>query len=428
MYANLIVDDERIDAFLKGEMTPDEEQQFLAELKKNPELREKAVVMARLVKGLKEVGEEQDKIIMEELHSSSEEFVQDVAKASVMKDYANLIVEDERIDAFLKGEMTSDEEEQFLAELKKNPELREKAVVMARLVKGLKEVGEEQDKIIMEELHSSSEVFVQDVARASVMKGNYVAASIIPMSHQHHYGFALNKGDNEEIEADDETTPVESQQQTSISDADVAAENNTSQLPPPIPVQVTSESDNVSHTAPNPTASKPFNLHKLALWLSVAASIVFVAWFSFNSLFMKYHSMAPPYMDIAPPYMDIEYDTKILSPEMITRGSDELTEVEKKLNKLFLRIKKMEEVKYITAPKRQYKLIISELSDCWEKATADTYNDYTDYSSEIGWNLAILYLKVDDKDNAKKVLEKLISITENGSAINMKAKVLLENI
>ena len=58
----------------------------------------------------------------------------------------------------------------------------------------------------------------------------------------------------------------------------------------------------------------------------------------------------------------------------------------------------------------------------------ETYNDYTDYSTDIGWNLAIAYLKGNDGDNAKTVLTRLISITEDGSAINTKAKELKHKI
>ena len=58
----------------------------------------------------------------------------------------------------------------------------------------------------------------------------------------------------------------------------------------------------------------------------------------------------------------------------------------------------------------------------------ETYNDYTDYSAEIGWNLAIAYLKDNDMKGAKKVLEKLIAITEQGSAINNESKKLLNKL
>ena len=58
----------------------------------------------------------------------------------------------------------------------------------------------------------------------------------------------------------------------------------------------------------------------------------------------------------------------------------------------------------------------------------ETYNDYTDYSAEIGWNLAIANLKDNNKKEAKKVLEKLVDTSEAGSAVNQKAKELLSEI
>jgi len=42
----------RIDNFIRGKMTPQQEQQFIADCKSNPVLREKAIMTAYLVKGL----------------------------------------------------------------------------------------------------------------------------------------------------------------------------------------------------------------------------------------------------------------------------------------------------------------------------------------------------------------------------------------
>lgn len=50
------------------------------------------------------------------------------------------IGQEERIECFLRGEMTSEEERRFLEELDKNSELRENALVRARLIKGMKQV------------------------------------------------------------------------------------------------------------------------------------------------------------------------------------------------------------------------------------------------------------------------------------------------
>ena len=45
---------------------------------------------------------------------------------------------DDRIDAFLRGQMTKEEEHRFLSECKENNELKERAYMVALLVKSLK--------------------------------------------------------------------------------------------------------------------------------------------------------------------------------------------------------------------------------------------------------------------------------------------------
>lgn len=48
---------------------------------------------------------------------------------------------DERIESFLRGTMSSDEEEAFKQEIKSNPELRNRAMEMTALIKGVEEHG-----------------------------------------------------------------------------------------------------------------------------------------------------------------------------------------------------------------------------------------------------------------------------------------------
>lgn len=71
---------------------------------------------------------------------------------------------------------------------------------------------------------------------------------------------------------------------------------------------------------------------------------------------------------------------------------------------------------------------IKRLSVLWELSVMKTYNDYTNEAPYIGWNLAIAYLKDNDKEEAKTVLTKLLQTTESGNAVNDKAKELLEKL
>ena len=65
-----------------------------------------------------------------------------------MNDNENILQEkdllnDERISRFLQGKMKADEEATFMEEMKNNDDLRNQAIVQARLVKGMKQVDEE---------------------------------------------------------------------------------------------------------------------------------------------------------------------------------------------------------------------------------------------------------------------------------------------
>ena len=53
MEQDIIKMDERIDGFLKGNMSMEEEHQFLSDLKTNKSLRERAHITALLAKALK---------------------------------------------------------------------------------------------------------------------------------------------------------------------------------------------------------------------------------------------------------------------------------------------------------------------------------------------------------------------------------------
>lgn len=239
-----------------------------------------------------------------------------------------LLEEDDRIIAYLKGQMSAEEEISFLKELENNTELKEKAIAMARLVKGLKEVGSDQDKDIQRVILASSKQDIEAAAKNAT-----------------------------EVPAAASKTPVVS-------------------------------------------------LSKAAKWMSIAASLICIVWLGIT--YNSYRNTTA---------LGNQYDEAFTSG-MIVRGQETQTEAEKKLQGLFTNVKESEKIDDT----------IHELSLYWELSTMDTYNDYTDYSAEIGWNLAIAHLKNNDKKEAKAVLEKLISVSEEGSAVNLKAKELLEKL
>lgn len=217
------------------------------------------------------------------------------------------LLDEERINSFLRGEMSSEEETLFIDELKSNEELRNKAVATARMAKAMKTVGEENDSLVKEALLASDEhdieMIVNNVTRKRskvlTLRILSVAASILILviSGWHYYDY-----------------------------------------------QVTTELGN-------------------------------------------------------------EYEMMFESSSFV-RGVD-TGSVEKELNSLFAKVKSGDDSENT----------IKRLSLLWELSTMETYNDYTDYAPQIGWNLAIAYLKDNDKTKAITVLNKLESIAEDGTAI-----------
>ena len=236
-----------------------------------------------------------------------------------------LLLEDERIVNYLKGRMTAEEEHAFIEELKTNPEFKSKAVAMARMVKGMKEVGKQMDEETTNSILASNQSEIEDIA-TDVSRGH-------------------RKG-------------------------------------------------------------KVFSFRKAASWLSMAASVALIVWAGIG------------YKDYRQTTSLGEQYATTFSFDQLTRGAGEHSEAEVKLAKLFENI----------ANKTDLDKTLHDLSLCWELSAQETYNDYTDFAPEIGWNLAIGYLKNNKRKQAKATLEKLIEVAPEGTAIGNKAREVLKKI
>lgn len=236
-----------------------------------------------------------------------------------------LLLEDERIANYLKGKMTADEERGFLQELQENLELKAKAIAMARMVKGLKEVGAANDEELAGELLAADSDEIKTVAK--------------------------------------DTSALEKK-------------------------------------------TKATNWRRTAAWLSAAASVALLILGGIG--YFDYRSTTG---------LGNEYAT-VFTTSQLTRGGEAPTEAEERLAKLFDNVVNGKDLKET----------LQDLTLCWELSTQETYNDYTDYAPEIGWNLAIGHLKDNDKKNAKAVLEKLTDVAPSSTAIGDKARELLKKV
>lgn len=72
----------------------------------------------------------------------------------------NIIIDgiDERIESFLRGEMTAEEEAAFKQEIHQNPELRSRAMAMTSLIKGLRDKNTTREVAVIKENSAKSRV------------------------------------------------------------------------------------------------------------------------------------------------------------------------------------------------------------------------------------------------------------------------------
>ena len=106
-----------------------------------------------------------------------------------MNDNENILQEkdllnDERISRFLQGKMKADEEATFMEEMKNNDDLRDQAIVQARLVKGMKQVDEELKDAFRQADEQTikriaKETFETSVGKKSSARWLAIAASIV---------------------------------------------------------------------------------------------------------------------------------------------------------------------------------------------------------------------------------------------------------
>lgn len=172
---------------------------------------------------------------------------------------------------------------------------------------------------------------------------------------------------------------------------------------------ISTNKEEIKKIAKNATKLKkktiiPFT--KSLKWISLAASIALIMWLGYG-------------------YYDYKKTTGLgdefagaFETSLIIRGGDSSSDVERKLQKLFDNVNANNELDNT----------IHELSLYWELSNMETYNDYSDYSNEIGWNLAIGHLKNNDKNKARNVLERIKMTSEIGTALHKKVCKLLEKL
>lgn len=218
---------------------------------------------------------------------------------------------EEQISRYMKGEMDSQEESKFLADLKSDEELRQDAITQARLVRGMRQVDDE----LIKALKVSSETEMQSFIRV-----------------------------------------------------------------------------------------RKSPLKKPIVWLSLVASVAVILVVGYKG-YDYYHTTR----------LGMKYVTAF-PMETIVRGESD-SKVESELQSLFNNVIERKNLSSTT----------NRLSELWNRANQDTYNEYTDYAPYIGWYLAIGYLEDYEKEETKQLL-KLLKEKDFPDIVVDKVNDLLDNI
>lgn len=139
-----------------------------------------------------------------------------------------------------------------------------------------------------------------------------------------------------------------------------------------------------------------------ARWLAIAASVVFIVFVGFKSYdYYDTTSFGKKFANTFP-------------TSTIIRGEAN-ADVDTELTTLFNNVAEGKDLDNTT----------SRLKTLWELSKQESYNDYTDYSPYIGWNLAIGYLENYEKAKAKEILKEMKQVYPEGTALGDKIREVL---
>ena len=68
------------------------------------------------------------------------------------------------------------------------------------------------------------------------------------------------------------------------------------------------------------------------------------------------------------------------------------------------------------------------LAELWDLAKQDTYNEYTNYASYIGWYLALGYLESYEKGKARHILEEMKERYDSDTIIGEKIRAIINKL
>ena len=302
--------DKRVERFLKKQLTHEEELAFIEALKADKTLLERAKTLALAIDEMGKLRSERDAAVIKDIASFDEKAYQTAIWSNDQMSHF-----DDLTNRFLKKQLTSEEEAQYLNKLKEIPALRKRAQVIALAVEQMGEVSKEASRDLIGRIGKQSEAAFRRVA----------------------------------------------------------------QLP-----------------------AKQVRLWPRVARYAAAASVIFFVGFGGYKYYQYDQTIS----------LGAEYYQPM---DAIYRSPEDNTI--KELAKVF---KNVETGDNLTET-------ITQLTKFYSLAKSDEYSDYSLYTVDIAWNLAIAHLKDNDRKAAIKILEEIIQDNQ-GKAIADKAAELIKKI
>ena len=302
--------DKRVERFLKKQLTHEEELAFIEALKADKALLERAKTLALAIDEMGKLRSERDAAVIKDIASLDEKAYQTAIWSNDQMSHF-----DDLTNRFLKKQLTSEEEAQYLNKLKEIPALRKRAQVIALAVEQMGEVSKEASGDIIGRIGKQSET----------------------------------------------------------------AYRRTAKLP-----------------------AKQVRLWPRVARYAAAASVIFFVGFGGYKYYQYDQTIS----------LGAEYYQPM---DAIYRSPEDNTI--KELAKVF---KNVETGDNLTET-------ITQLTKFYSLAKSDEYSDYSLYTVDIAWNLAIAHLKDNDRKAAIKILEEIIQDNQ-GKAIADKAAELIKKI
>ena len=136
--------EEKLDLFLRKKMSRSEENDFISELKSDSEKMARAKIVALMAKEMKQINNDSEKKVLESISQiDKKDFLERIWASPQIDKF------DEKVDRFLKKQLTKEDEEQLLFELKETPYLRERAKIISLAAKEIKTQAANKDKEVI---------------------------------------------------------------------------------------------------------------------------------------------------------------------------------------------------------------------------------------------------------------------------------------